>query len=801
MRHIRDEVVSLILIVMILGGTIALFSAHALPAPWQGYVKPAFPDYAPSGMPDFDEKQDTWGPSPGWYTWCAPVAAANSLWWLDSEFESLTFSNPVAPPTKSDHFPLVTTYNSTWDDHDPSNVDPLVRNLASLMDTDGQSSHDGHKGTRWQDLVNGINLYIGQQGLSKYFEVHFLDFPDFGWLSNEISKCQDVILCLEFYQFSGGSWLPLTSDPNLEYGHCVTCAGANTTTSMVLISDPYQDAYEAGTAPGRSPVPDAPGHNSTAHNNATYVSQDAYTMAPYNFANPTPPPPFLAPPGYPPVAWELQGYLQTMGYPPNYHAFVRVAIATSPVAVAEWPGYIKPAFPDYAQSGVPDFDEQQNQFTTKLGQYTWCVPVAVANSLWWLDSKYESIMFANPVPPPTKSDHFPLVTNYSSWDDHDPNNVFGLVANLAILMDTDGIASGDGHMGTRWTDIQSGIQKYLKQQGVAGMFEVHNQTFPTFTWIDNETEKCQDVELFLEFWQWTGAGWTNATISEPTLQYGHCVTCAGSNLTASQLLVSDPVQDAYEAGTASGRSPAIHVYPHGSAVHNDALYVSQDAYSVGSYTFPAGPPPPPGYPGTVFELQGYLQTMGFDPSYHTFVRGAMATSPLEVHDVAVTNLTSAKTVICQGYCGNLTATVQNQGNFTETFNVTVYANTTAIETKELTLTKESSTTITFTWNTTGFAKGNYTISAYAWPVPGETDTADNTLADDWVIVSMVGDITGPYGWPDGKCDMRDIRAVAKLFGINYPDPRYNPNCDINDDLKIDMRDIRAVAKQFGKTDP
>jgi len=85
--------------------------------------------------------------------------------------------------------------------------------------------------------------------------------------------------------------------------------------------------------------------------------------------------------------------------------------------------------------------------------------------------------------------------------------------------------------------------------------------------------------------------------------------------------------------------------------------------------------------------------------------------------------------------------------------------------------------------------------------------ADNTLADGWVIVSMVGDITGPYGWPDGKCDMRDIRAVAKLFGVSYPDPRYNPNCDVTGptqgvaDGKIDMRDIRAVAKQFGKTDP
>jgi hypothetical protein len=193
--------------------------------------------------------------------------------------------------------------------------------------------------------------------------------------------------------------------------------------------------------------------------------------------------------------------------------------------------------------------------------------------------------------------------------------------------------------------------------------------------------------------------------------------------------------------------------------------------------------------------------MGFDPSYHAFIRGAVATSPVGIHDVAVTNVTSAKTVICQGYGGNLTVTVQNQGNFTETFNVTAYANTTSIASQNVTLSSGNSTNITFTWNTTGFAKGNYTIKAVADTVPGETDTADNTLVNGWVIVSMVGDITGPNGWPDGKCDMRDVRAVAKLFGINYPDPRYDPNCDINDDGKIDMKDVRAVAKEFGKTDP
>jgi hypothetical protein len=105
------------------------------------------------------------------------------------------------------------------------------------------------------------------------------------------------------------------------------------------------------------------------------------------------------------------------------------------------------------------------------------------------------------------------------------------------------------------------------------------------------------------------------------------------------------------------------------------------------------------------------------------------------------------------------------------------------------------------WNTTGLAKGNYTISAYAWPVPGETNTADNNLTGGWVIVSLVGDITGPDGWPDGKCDMRDIGYVARRFMCKPGDPLWDPNADIDDNSKVDMKDIGTVARHFGETSP
>jgi uncharacterized protein (DUF2141 family) len=182
------------------------------------------------------------------------------------------------------------------------------------------------------------------------------------------------------------------------------------------------------------------------------------------------------------------------------------------------------------------------------------------------------------------------------------------------------------------------------------------------------------------------------------------------------------------------------------------------------------------------------------PILHTRQNGTVILYALSggSHDVAVTNLTSAKTVIGQGYCGNLTVTVQNQGNSPETFNVTAYANTTSVASQNVTLSSGTSTTLTFTWNTTGFVKGNYTISAAAEILPGETDTTDNDLTDGWVTVTILGDVNGDF-----KCDGKDITMTAKAYGSYVGQARYVPNADINDDGKVDGKDITVAAKHYG----
>jgi uncharacterized protein (DUF736 family) len=142
-------------------------------------------------------------------------------------------------------------------------------------------------------------------------------------------------------------------------------------------------------------------------------------------------------------------------------------------------------------------------------------------------------------------------------------------------------------------------------------------------------------------------------------------------------------------------------------------------------------------------------------------------------------------VVGQGYTVSINIMVFNYGNDTETFDVTLYANTTEIETWEITLSSENSTTITFTWNTSGFARA-YVISANVTILPDETDTADNTFIYGIVKVSCLGDLNGDY-----TTDGQDYQLV-KIAIPSIPNSSQERNADLNDDGVIDGQDFQIV---------
>jgi hypothetical protein len=259
---------------------------HALISDTMYWKEAGWLDYAPSGMPDFGQKQDGWdnpsGSGTGWFM-CGPVAAANSLWWFDSKFEP----NPVPPPTFNDGYPLVNFSGPFFgDDHDPRNVQPWVNGLAMLSGTTPAS------GTNVHDLASGIQYLINMRGLGGQYTVTEVPTPGFKWIVGEVRRSEDLILLLGFWQGSS-----MTSERI--GGHYVTVAGVDLLNGRIAFSDPYLDRVEIFGLGRVLPYPHGDLHPShpaisdTVHNDARYASHDMYQVG-------------LSP--WPGRGWRLAGY-------------------------------------------------------------------------------------------------------------------------------------------------------------------------------------------------------------------------------------------------------------------------------------------------------------------------------------------------------------------------------------------------------------------------------------------------------------------------------------------------------------
>ncbi len=170
--------------------------------------------------------------------------------------------------------------------------------------------------------------------------------------------------------------------------------------------------------------------------------------------------------------------------------------------------------------------------------------------------------------------------------------------------------------------------------------------------------------------------------------------------------------------------------------------------------------------------------------------------PEPVHDVAATSLTLSKRNVGQGYPLIINATAENHGGYHETFNLTIWANTTRVYQTEVVSTIGNYTSVAVTLETSDFALGDYEIQVEVDVVPGETDTADNLVSGAWVHVGTPGDING-----DGIVNLTDLYSAAALFGATKGHARYSSDCDINDDGVINMVDMYIAAVHFGQTEP
>ena len=220
-------------------------------------------DYAPAGLPDFDQRQSfAWRTATGRWSYDGPVAVADLLWWRDSAEES----GSTPPPTASDSYSLVESYG-TWDDHDAQNVQPLIGDLATRMFTD-----QNHPGTDLDNLVAGLNTYLGSMGLADEYTLTLRKSPSFDWVRAEAKQNLEVLLLLGFWEQQPGGWKRLG-------GHYTAVSGASCTADGIIFSDPFRNYAEAGL-PGQVAPPGTHGHAIappyTIHNDAAYVSHDRY---------------------------------------------------------------------------------------------------------------------------------------------------------------------------------------------------------------------------------------------------------------------------------------------------------------------------------------------------------------------------------------------------------------------------------------------------------------------------------------------------------------------------------------------
>ncbi|MBM4432342.1 MAG: hypothetical protein FJ026_18640, partial [Chloroflexi bacterium] len=221
---------------------------------------------------------------------------------------------------------------------------------------------------------------------------------------------------------------------------------------------------------------------------------------------------------------------------------------------------------DYAPSGMPDFDQRQSEWRdpAPAGVWTHCGSVAVANVLWWLDSRSEP----GSTPPPQVSDGCELVPSFGDWDDHDAQNVVPLVNDLATRLGTNQTG------GARGTDVDMmlpALQTYLAEKSLQNAYKVTLTASPSFDQLLSWVQSGKGVVLLLGFWEWQGDRWVYLG--------AHYVAVAGIEPVNRYLALSDPFRDAWEAREAVlGRSPVSHLYPHDAEMHNDAQYVSHDAY-------------------------------------------------------------------------------------------------------------------------------------------------------------------------------------------------------------------------------
>ncbi len=170
---------------------------------------------------------------------------------------------------------------------------------------------------------------------------------------------------------------------------------------------------------------------------------------------------------------------------------------------------------------------------------------------------------------------------------------------------------------------------------------------------------------------------------------------------------------------------------------------------------------------------------------------------MRFNDLDIIKIDSDVPGCCVGRPINIIVTVISEDERSKTSNLTIsiYNGKQTQTATKYNVTLGSSVTVTL--ETRNLTAGRYFVKAEVAPVSGETDTADNTLIGNILLIHWAGDVNG-----DQKVNIYDVVNAAAAYGSKPGDSNWNPYTDLAPPYGIiNIYDLVTITYHYGKTYP
>lgn len=163
---------------------------------------------------------------------------------------------------------------------------------------------------------------------------------------------------------------------------------------------------------------------------------------------------------------------------------------------------------------------------------------------------------------------------------------------------------------------------------------------------------------------------------------------------------------------------------------------------------------------------------------------------IEPRNIAITDLLSSPVIVAQGDIAQINITVKNQGDTIENFDLKAFAgNLTVGSFVNITLESGTFRTYTTALNTTGMMLGDYIISTQITIFPRDLNATDDVKVSRVRLVTLPGDINDDF-----KVNIVDLVILAKAYGSEAGESRWNLDADLDGDGIIGLKDLIILSQ-------